>query len=276
MAKRFTATELWEEDWFLYMPSEYKLFWYYMLSKCNHAGIFKPNIKMFNFLSKNPVETEKALEYFNDGKDRIAITKKSNWWIIDFFVFQYGVTFNINNKLHLSIYNLYNQEGINMRSSRGLQVVKWFGWSGLIEDFDTLKEKVKDIPINSKEVNTEVKVDNKVIYMESNDTIVSVMVKEFIKKNPDYYSIQEIDAKALLKIANYIMDYKKWPLNEMGLHKKDIVSEWIKIIDFTKQNTLYSNFSIEDLQKKWTGVIQSMNNLIAVKTNNQNKSKIFL
>lgn len=141
MAKRFTATDIWEEDWFLYMPNEYKLFWYYMLSKCNHAGVFKPNIKMFNHSSKNPININEALEYFNEGKDRIRVTSKSNWWIADFFVFQYGTTFNINNKLHLSIYNIYNQENIDLRTNRGLKEVKWWSWSGLIVDFDGVKEK---------------------------------------------------------------------------------------------------------------------------------------
>ena len=43
MAKRFTSTEIWNEDWFLDMPAEYKLFWYYMLCECDHAGLFKVN-----------------------------------------------------------------------------------------------------------------------------------------------------------------------------------------------------------------------------------------
>ena len=151
MAKRFTATDIWEEDWFLYMPNEYKLFWYYMLSKCNHAGVFKPNIKMFNHSTLNPVESEKAFEYFNEGKERIIVTQKNNWWIIDFFSFQYGKIFNINNKLHESIYNIYNQENIDLRTNRGLIEVKWWTWCGLIEDFDTLKEKDK-VSINTSKV----------------------------------------------------------------------------------------------------------------------------
>ncbi len=78
------------------------------------------------------------------------INKKNNWFIVDFFSFQYGRVFNINNKLHLSIYNIYIQEDIDLRTNRGLIEVKWWTWSGLIEDFDTLKEKDKVSLSNSK------------------------------------------------------------------------------------------------------------------------------
>jgi hypothetical protein len=144
MAKRFTATEIWSEDWFLEMPNEYKLFWYYMLSRCDHAGVFKPNTKGFQLVINKRIDTAKAIDFFNAEKERIRITDKKNWWIMDFFCFQYGHIFNIRNKLHFSIYSIYNQEGINLRTNRGLKEVKWWTWSGLIEDFDTLKEKEID------------------------------------------------------------------------------------------------------------------------------------
>jgi len=150
MAKRFTSTEIWNEDWFLEMPSEYKMLWFFMLAKCDHAGVWRPNKKTFEIVTEFTLDLEKCLNYFNAGKDRILVTGKKNWWIIDFFVFQYGSTFNINNKLHKSIYIIYNQENINLRTNRGLKEVKWWTWSGQVEDFDTLKEKDKDsLCINS-------------------------------------------------------------------------------------------------------------------------------
>lgn len=157
MAKRFTETEIWEEDWFLDMPNEYRLFWYYMLSKCDHAGVFKPNINRFNNSGTKKINREKAFDFFNQGKERIRVTAKKNWWIIDFFSFQYGSIFNFNNKLHISIYKVYNQEDINLRTNRGLKEVKTRTWSGLKEDFDTLKEKEIYYSIY-KEINNTVKI----------------------------------------------------------------------------------------------------------------------
>ncbi len=112
MAKRFSATEIWDEDWFLDMPDHYKLFWFYMLAKCDHAGIFRVNITKFNRATteNKQVNAASAITYFNTGKERIRVLTDSKWFIEDFFVFQYGTTLNKNSKVHQSIENLYNKD----------------------------------------------------------------------------------------------------------------------------------------------------------------------
>lgn len=142
MAKRFTATEIWGEDWFLEMPSEYKLFWYYMLSTCDHGGLFKVNLRSFRGLVGVEISSETALEHFNNSKQRIRVVNNSVWLIEDFFVFQYGTTFNPNNKMHESIEKLYLKLDLKMTSIRGLKDLK-----------DRVKDKDKD-----KEINTESKI----------------------------------------------------------------------------------------------------------------------
>lgn len=134
MAKRFTATEIWEEDWFLEMPNEYKLFWYYILSKCDHAGIFKVNLRSFTGLIQVNVTSNDALRYFNNGKDRIRIINESLWFIEDFYVYQYGSTFNINNRLHESIKKTMAKYDLQLTSIRGLTDLK-----------DGVKDKDKEI-----------------------------------------------------------------------------------------------------------------------------------
>jgi hypothetical protein len=133
MAKRFTDTEIWSEDWFLEMPSEYKLFWYYMLSECDHAGFFKINLRTFCSLNEVSVTSETALLHFNKGKDRIRQISSSIWLIEDFFVFQYGRIFNINNPLHKGISKQFEKFEVKLTSIRG------------VADFILeVKEKVKD------------------------------------------------------------------------------------------------------------------------------------
>lgn len=124
MAKRFTATEIWGEDWFLEMPSEYKLFWYYMLANCDHSGLFKVNLKTFSRLNGIELEIDKILGLFNSGKDRIRVVNQGVWLIEDFFAYQYGEIFNPNNRLHESIERCYTKVGVNLRSIRGLKEVK--------------------------------------------------------------------------------------------------------------------------------------------------------
>jgi hypothetical protein len=142
MAKRFTSTEIWEEDWFLEMPLEYKLFWFYILSACNHAGLFRVNMRKFCGLNEVNLTSTKALEYFNKGKDRIRVVNENVWLIEDFFFFQYGPTFNPNNRVHKSIESAYNQYSIKLTSIRGLLEVKG-------EDTDRVKDKDKDMYLDN-------------------------------------------------------------------------------------------------------------------------------
>lgn len=124
MAKRFHSTEIWKEDWFLDMPNEYKLFWFFLLSSCDHAGLFKVNLKSFCALLDVEISTEKALHFFNKGKERIRKVNGSMWLIEDFFSFQYGQNLNLNNRVHKSIEESYDKHGVKLGSIRGLKEVK--------------------------------------------------------------------------------------------------------------------------------------------------------
>lgn len=145
MAKRFTDTNIWMEDWFLEMPIEYKLFWHYILCECDHSGLFKVNLKIFCSLNGVNLDSKKAIEYFNYQKQRIRIISDNLWLIEDFFAYQYGETFNPNNRVHDSIEKLYNKHGIKMTSIRGLKDLK-----------DRVKDKDKE-----KEKNTNTLTDSK-------------------------------------------------------------------------------------------------------------------
>jgi hypothetical protein len=137
MAKRFTETTIWDEDWFVKLPPAYKLLWFYIKDKCNHAGIWKPNIETFQYFNQTEIDLSKALNFYNKGKERITILVSGHWLITDFFVFQYGNKFNIENKVHKSVYDIYLQEGAMTPLSRSIEGVK-----------DKDKEKDKDKYIN--------------------------------------------------------------------------------------------------------------------------------
>ena len=122
--KRFTETTIWDQDWFLELPKEYKLFWFYIKDKCDHGGIFKPNCKQFSLLNECTINLSKSLEYFNKDKNRIEVLDNGNWLLTDYFVFQYGGTLNTSNRVHLSVNQLYIKNGVNMTSIRGLKEVK--------------------------------------------------------------------------------------------------------------------------------------------------------
>jgi hypothetical protein len=157
MPKRFTSTELWIEDWFCEMPMDYKLYWYYMLSKCNHAGIFKVNTKMFNSINECNLNHATALNYFNIDKKRIREINENVWFIEDYFFYQYGKSFNIKNRVHKSIYEVYNQYNIHLSTIRGLVEVN-IEDNNVVMSVDT--DRVKDTYTINNNINNNKETEN--------------------------------------------------------------------------------------------------------------------
>lgn len=187
MAKRFIGTDIWNQDWFLDMPNEYKLFWNYILCECDHAGLFKVNVRMFNSLVGCNISTDRSLEYFNSDKDRVRVIKPTLWYIEDFISFQYGVQLNSANRVHKSIINLLELNEVNLGSIRGLKDLK-----------EGVKDKDKDKDIIDSITNKE--GENK-IYRKFKHLSMSFF--EFNKLNQKY-SKEQID-----RIIDAIENHKK-------------------------------------------------------------------
>ncbi len=128
------------------MPIAYKLFWYYIISDCDHAGIYRVNLKSFCALNEVKITSTEALRLFNSGKQRIRIITDTVWLIEDFFSFQYGKTLNPNNRVHNSILEVYKKHEVNLTSIRGLL---------------DLKDGVKDKDINNTKSNNNKGVEKK-------------------------------------------------------------------------------------------------------------------
>lgn len=122
--KRFHDIEIWTQDWFTELPKAYMFFWMYLKDSCDHAGIWKPNKKIFEFLIEEKIQLNKALELFNHDKERVILLKNSDWLLVDFFSFQYGPVMNLANRVHKSVYDRYKELDINLNSIRGLNDLK--------------------------------------------------------------------------------------------------------------------------------------------------------
>lgn len=144
MAKRFFETTIWDEDWYLVMPPEYKLFFQWVLLKADHAGFFKPNIEIFNKLNGTCATFEAFLRLINDGKQRIRVLENGRWFIEDFISFQYGSSLNPANRLHFSIFELCGLNGVKLESIRGLNEVSDTSFSAVKDHNDRVKDKDKE------------------------------------------------------------------------------------------------------------------------------------
>jgi hypothetical protein len=121
MAKRFHDTEIWRQDWFIELPFEYMLLWFYIKDTCDHAGIWKPHKKYIEQITGKSIDLKIAIKLLNnDEKKRIRILKTGRWFIEDFIKFQYGESLNPNNRVHLSIIKILTDNHISLTSIRGL------------------------------------------------------------------------------------------------------------------------------------------------------------
>jgi hypothetical protein len=89
MAKRFTDSSKWNDNWFSNLTNEQKLTWIYILDTCDHSGIWEKNLKVLNFhIGSTFVEGE--LQEIFSGK---FIEINDKWFIPKFIKFQYGDKF---------------------------------------------------------------------------------------------------------------------------------------------------------------------------------------
>lgn len=100
MGKRFTDTEIWDQDWYVELPTKYKLFWNYIKDKCDNAGFWRPNKVVAQRIIGEPINIQEFIEFVNNDKDRIIVLPTGRWFLKDFFIFQYGEIFSPDSPVH--------------------------------------------------------------------------------------------------------------------------------------------------------------------------------
>ena len=87
MAKRFTDTNKWDDDWFLELALEYKLAWQYICDNCDNVGVWKTSRKAISFHVGVEIDLVEFLRIC--GPKRIKVMD-GKWWIRGFCDFNYN------------------------------------------------------------------------------------------------------------------------------------------------------------------------------------------
>lgn len=143
MAKRFTDTEIWEQDWYIDLPTKYKLTWNYIKDKCDNCGIWRPNKSLLQRIIGEPVNLEEFLTFVNVEKGRITVLPTGRWFLRDFFIFQYGDKFSPTSQIHKGAIKQLVANGVHPKEILGKSI-------GEIQNYDL--EEVKEI-VYSKDIN---------------------------------------------------------------------------------------------------------------------------
>ena len=143
MAKRFTDSEKWKDDWYISLSNDYKIVWQWLLDNCNHSGLCKKSISLLNIMCKTNLKEEDIIEFTND---RIVIVG-DYWFIPKFLKFQYSTLLSGKPAIVSVVRDIFTH---NLQ----IMIPKSFGKDYLIinESFnnhcqmikDMVKDKVKD------------------------------------------------------------------------------------------------------------------------------------
>lgn len=101
MARRFTDTDKWQDDWFLSLSNDWRIINQYSLDRCSSAGLLKRNFKMLNFCCNTNITEKQYQEVF---KNR-AFIFGDFYFLPKFLKYQYPKGLNSNKPAIISVRN---------------------------------------------------------------------------------------------------------------------------------------------------------------------------
>ncbi len=214
MALRYIDTELWKTKWFRKLKVSEKAFYYYLISNCDHAGIFEVDLETAEYFIGEKIENPKD---FSSDNFSIVEVSDNKWFLIDFLKLQYPKGLNSDKPAIVSVRNRLNEYNL-----LGM-ITKRFGNDYLMikdkdKDKDMFKEKDKD-KVELK--NRRLKLENelKPFFNEKNQKILN----EFL----DFWTdIIDFEGNKKMKFElelnwNTEKRLKEWIMNEIP--KKEVI-----------------------------------------------------
>lgn len=204
MAKRFTDTDKWKDEWYTELPNDYKVIWQYLLDTCDNAGLYKRNIKLLNYYCNTNVSAEDIIKVFNK---RVTQLTDEKWLINKFCIYQYGTDFlDSTNKAVLSAVKILEQNNI-------------IKWTGKLIDYNYGKTEIRQRkeymvlldytnPIDTQSIPYEYHIDTP----KEQEQVKYKVIKQVIETEKD-----KLEAK---KRLNEIVDIKE--KNDWILAKKKL------------------------------------------------------
>jgi len=212
MAKRFMDNSIFEKQWFRELPVRLKIVWFYLINKCDHAGILNDlDVGLLSYQIGDNYTIDEILEAFNDNIEQIGENK---FYLTKFCKFQYG-ELNPNVKVHKSVIKLLDKHNIELDNP-------------LVSVKDKDKDKAKDI--NTKKEEFAKRVEKEVFDMQ----IDPAMIKEFI----EYWTEHNDGGRVLRYEQQSIFNVRKR------------MSTWVKNSKKFNSNMKFQPASDEDIAKR--------------------------
>ena len=150
MAKRFIDTELFRQGWFRKLPPALKSAWIYLITNCDHAGVYEPDLELMSFCVGTKITKEDIIKHLGDQISELNGGGK--WFLHKFIGYQYGELREVNNA-HKGVLKVLSKYNIELGACKGLSRPSVASQD---KDKDKDKDKSKDKDIKSmKSINKE-------------------------------------------------------------------------------------------------------------------------
>ncbi len=141
VAKRMRDTGTYEDPFVRRLSSAHKHLWFYILDKCDHAGVWKEDLDLAEFFTGCKLDRTEALDALGE---KVQLLQGGLWFIPSFIKFQYGLL-DESNRVHRSVLAVLESRGLEapMKSlDSPLQGAKVKD-----KDKDKAKAKVKELDL---------------------------------------------------------------------------------------------------------------------------------
>ena len=183
MAKRFTDSAKWDDPWFAELPSKYKLFYLYLLDECDHAGVWKVNIRKAQFMIGESLEQSEVLRHMSG---RVHKIDESYWLVVKFIKFQYGTL--RNDRMSQSALAILEKHGL----TSFINDIKEAPSKPLPSPFVGVKDKDMDKDMDMDMVKEEEGVFSKIEQATDYKQLIPIWT-EYRKTKGSYPTLFEID-----------------------------------------------------------------------------------
>ena len=240
MAKRFTDSEKWKDDWYLNLDNDSRIVWQYLLDNCSIAGIIKLSLKHLNFCCNTNLSTESLEDIFEDR----LIDLGDFYFIPKFISFQYPSGINSNKpaivgvRKELAKYGLLDND-YNVILNNKIIITND---CSIIKDKDMDKDKVKDKNKDQDQPKNRGPLDkSKDLY----DKICSIKSVNGLADGFEYDQITQLN---LMNLCNHV---------GVGFDKCVRAAEQLAWCDWDKKtdygfNWLFNNHNSVDNVKRWS------------------------
>ena len=205
MAKRFIDTKIWDKAWFRKLDIKYKLFWVYLLGKCDHAGIWDADWELAEFIIGESITWDELPTVIKDKMK--SIKGEDQFFIPSFIDFQYGELKN-HSKPHKSVIKRLTEKKL----FKGLERVTY-----TLKDKD--KDKVKDKVKKKDKLQREKEFMIKCKSLQSKNDFDNIMLLNFV----DYWTESNENSSLmkfeLQKTFDTSRRMKRWKNNDFNLTK---------------------------------------------------------